>query len=87
MSEIHSPAGTLPHIPDSLTVPQFILDYQHVTRPIRTAGVPWLIEDATAREIGLEEVSSMAAGLIAGRAQFHLLYVSFVRALLGSQTH
>lgn len=55
--EIHSQAGTLPPIPDDLTVPQFILDGHHPTRPLRPEGVPWLIEDKTGQKIGFEEVS------------------------------
>ncbi|KAG8214730.1 hypothetical protein J3R82DRAFT_9818 [Butyriboletus roseoflavus] len=43
-------------VPDDLTIPQFFLDSHHPLRPTRKAGVPWLIEDATGRHIGLEEV-------------------------------
>lgn len=55
--EIYSPAGPLPPVPDNLTVPQFIFDYEHASRPARSAGIPWLIEDETGRKIGEHEVS------------------------------
>ena len=49
--------GNLGAIPDDLTLPQFILDSTHPTRPIRREGIPWLIDDTTGRKIGFEEVS------------------------------
>lgn len=49
--------GNLGAIPDDLTLPQFILDSTHPTRPIRKEGIPWLIDDTTGRKIGFEEVS------------------------------
>lgn len=49
--------GILPVIPDDLTVPQFILDSSHSTRPIRKQDIPWLVDDTTGRRIGFEEVS------------------------------
>jgi len=52
-----TPEAVLPFIPDNLSVPQFILDTQHPTRPLRKDGIPWLIEDASGREVGFEEVS------------------------------
>jgi hypothetical protein len=57
MTEFISSGGPLPHIPDNLTLTQFILDSTHEYRPVRPQGVPWLIEDATGRKIGLEEVT------------------------------
>jgi 4-coumarate--CoA ligase len=45
-------------IPDDLTLPQFVLDSSHSTRPIRKEGIPWLVEETTGRQIGFEEVSS-----------------------------
>ncbi len=47
----------LPHIPDDLTLAQFILDSTHECRPIRPQGATWLIEDATGHKIGLDEVT------------------------------
>jgi len=49
--------GNLGAIPDDLTLPQFILDSTHPTRPIRKEGIPWFIDDTTGRKIGFEEVS------------------------------
>jgi hypothetical protein len=49
--------GTLGTIPDDLTLPQFILDSSHPTRPIRKQGIPWLVDDTSGRQIGFEEVS------------------------------
>ena len=57
MTEFVSPGGPLPHIPDDLTLTQFIFDSTHECRPIRPQGVPWLVDDATGRKIGLEEVN------------------------------
>lgn len=47
---------SLPHIPDDLTIPQFILDTQSSSRPIRPDAIPWLIEDRTGRKLGFAEV-------------------------------
>jgi len=57
MAELVSPAGTLPHIPDDLTLAQFTLDGHHARKPIRKSGSAWLIDDQSGRKIGLEEVS------------------------------
>ncbi|KAJ7926028.1 amp dependent CoA ligase [Mycena leptocephala] len=58
MHEFHTPTGAtpLPHIPDDLTLPQFFLDFNHPARPVRPPGVPWLIEDHTARPIAFDEL-------------------------------
>ena len=58
MAQLDSPAGILPHIPDNLTLAQFILDSQHPSRPVRKHGIPWFIEDHTGRTLGYEEVRS-----------------------------
>lgn len=49
-------ADPLPPIPDNLTVPQFFLDTHDPVRPVNKGLHPWLIEDATGRQIGFEEV-------------------------------
>ena len=54
MSEIV--ADPLPHIPDDLTIPQFFLDTVDPQRPVPKGSHPWLVEDATGRQIGYEEV-------------------------------
>ena len=56
MSEIHADGGPLPFIPDDLTIAQFILNEQHPMRPIQTGTRAWLIEEATGRQIGSDEV-------------------------------
>jgi hypothetical protein len=56
MAELVSPAGILPHIPDDLTLVQFTLDAEHVRKPVRKSGSPWLVDDQSGRKIGLEEV-------------------------------
>lgn len=59
MNEFYSPySEPLPHIPDYLTVVQFILDSPHPIRPLRKHGIPWLIDDNTGRTVDLEEVSN-----------------------------
>ena len=58
MSEIHADGGPLPHIPDDLTIPQFILDTHHPARPTVTTPQAWLVEDRSGREIGSDEVRS-----------------------------
>ncbi|KAN0087717.1 hypothetical protein V8E55_006338 [Tylopilus felleus] len=56
--------GSVDHfVPDDLTIPQFFLDSHHPLRPARKTGVPWLIEDATARRINLEELRTRTFGL------------------------
>jgi 4-coumarate--CoA ligase len=62
--EIHSPAGPLPLIPDDLTVPQFIFECKHPSRPARRPDIPWLIEDETGRRIGEHEVSVITANYL-----------------------
>jgi 4-coumarate--CoA ligase len=57
MTEFVSPGGPLPHVPDDLTLVQFIFDSTHECRPIRPQGVPWLVDDTTGRKVGLEEVT------------------------------
>ncbi|KAH8099401.1 amp dependent CoA ligase [Cristinia sonorae] len=54
--EFTSRMGTLPRIPDDLTIPQFLLDSHHPKRPVNTHRNPWLIDETTGRRIGLEEI-------------------------------
>ncbi|KAK7694984.1 hypothetical protein QCA50_002172 [Cerrena zonata] len=63
MSLYPSPIGPLPPIPDDLTIPQFLLDTRHVSRPYNSYSNPWFIEEATGREIGFEEVRTRTYGL------------------------
>jgi len=55
--------GAYPHIPDDLTLCQFILDSEHPLRPARN-GIPWFIEDTTGRRVGFEEVSYASLSLV-----------------------
>ncbi|KAF4565431.1 hypothetical protein EYR36_002002 [Pleurotus pulmonarius] len=59
MSVFRAPtsSGEAPHIPDDLTIPQFILDNHHPIRPHRPNGVPWLVADKSGKRMDLEEVS------------------------------
>ncbi|KAN0087719.1 hypothetical protein V8E55_006340 [Tylopilus felleus] len=66
MAQLDSPAGILPHIPDNLTLAQFILDSQHPSRPVRKHGIPWFIEDHTGRTLGYEEIRARVFGLANG---------------------
>ncbi|KAI6115792.1 hypothetical protein EDD16DRAFT_1828046 [Pisolithus croceorrhizus] len=66
MAELESPSGILPPIPDDLTLVQFILDYQHRSRPVRKHGVPWIIEDHTGKAHGLDELRTRTLGLANG---------------------
>ncbi|KAF9270001.1 amp dependent CoA ligase [Marasmius fiardii PR-910] len=65
ITEFRSPLypGPLPHIPDDLTVSQFILDHQYPQRPSRSEHVPFLIEDRSGRPIHLREVRRRVRGL------------------------
>lgn len=56
----------LPFIPDNLTIPQFFLDSQHPIKPLRKHGIPWLVEEASGRKIGFEEVSDVTGGVAEG---------------------
>ncbi|KAF9806749.1 hypothetical protein IEO21_08558 [Rhodonia placenta] len=54
MSNIYGPGGTLPPIPDDLTIAQFILDAAHVSRPQVVTSC--LIDDSTGRKTKMDEV-------------------------------
>ncbi|KAH9833509.1 amp dependent CoA ligase [Rhodofomes roseus] len=63
MRVIHGPGGPLPAIPDDLTIPQFMLDIEHPSRPKTDKNRPWMIEEATGREVGEEELRSRTDSL------------------------
>ena len=72
MSEIHADGGPVSYIPDDWTVSQFILDGQHPARPAWNSSIrTWLIEEATGRKIGSDEVGSTA--------RVHLLLLTATR--------
>lgn len=52
-------ATPLPHVPDDLTIPQFMLR-EMGGRPTRPRNAPFFIEDGTGRAISYEEVRWMA---------------------------
>lgn len=60
----------VPHIPDDLSIPQFILDSQHPSRPLRPHATPWLIEDHTGRPLGHSEVIYLLD--VSASAQLHI---------------
>ncbi|KAH9834984.1 amp dependent CoA ligase [Rhodofomes roseus] len=64
-TEFHGPSGPLPHVPDDVTLVQFMLDSDHPSRPVKRIlqGNPWMIEDATGRQIGYGEVRMRTHGL------------------------
>ncbi|KXN84605.1 4-coumarate--CoA ligase 3 [Leucoagaricus sp. SymC.cos] len=55
--EFSSLKPLLHHIPDDLTVGQFVFDCTHSTRPKGKEETPWIVEDATGRSL----VSTMAS--------------------------
>ncbi|KAG6821376.1 hypothetical protein H0H93_014173 [Arthromyces matolae] len=57
MSEFLSLSGPLPHIPDDLTIPQFILDDNIAGRPRRPDNSPWIIHDTTGQSFHLSQIS------------------------------
>ncbi|KAK7048191.1 phenylacetyl-CoA ligase [Favolaschia claudopus] len=63
MVEIRSRSGSLPAIPDDLTIPQFQLDYRDPNRPIRPAHVPCLIDDGSGRRVLFPELQQRTQAL------------------------
>ncbi|KAH9927962.1 acetyl-CoA synthetase-like protein [Epithele typhae] len=64
MSEIHGDGGPLPPIPDDLLISQFILDRHHPSAPMWAHKMrPWLIEEASGRQIGSDELRGRMHGL------------------------
>ncbi|CCM05467.1 uncharacterized protein FIBRA_07688 [Fibroporia radiculosa] len=62
MADVYAPGGPVPHIPDDLTVAQFILDVEHTARP-DDQGRPCLIENDTGRPVGFQELRARTDGL------------------------
>ncbi|EKM61280.1 uncharacterized protein PHACADRAFT_247774 [Phanerochaete carnosa HHB-10118-sp] len=63
VTEFVAPYGTLPHVPDDVTLPQFILDSWHPTRPVNKNANPVLIEDSTGRGVHFSEIRARTFGL------------------------
>ncbi|KZT72452.1 acetyl-CoA synthetase-like protein [Daedalea quercina L-15889] len=73
MRLLHGPGGPLPAIPDDLTIPQFMLDTGHPSRPKTDRNRAWMIEEGTGREVGEEELRSRTDGLAnALKAQWNI---------------
>ncbi|CDO75538.1 hypothetical protein BN946_scf184776.g4 [Trametes cinnabarina] len=63
MAELRGDGGPLPAIPDHLTIPQFLFDSHHPSRPVLKSPQPWLIEELTGRELGSDELRARTFGL------------------------
>ncbi|KAF8635269.1 hypothetical protein AX15_000492 [Amanita polypyramis BW_CC] len=73
MSVFCSSMSNLPHIPDDLTIPQFILDHRPPSRPVRPDHTPWLIEDRSGRTVFESEFRGRTYALANALAtKFHL---------------
>lgn len=58
MSEFRSPVP-LPHVPDDVSIPQFIFRSGTPGRPVRPSNVPFFIEDGTGRAVTYEQVCNV----------------------------
>lgn len=47
----------LPHIPDNMSIAQFMLDHQHEIRPPLDDGVPCLVDSKTGKAFRISQVS------------------------------
>lgn len=63
MTEFYSPGGELPHIRDDLTIPQFMFDFTHPSRPVVSPSAPVLVEDATGKALDLNQVILCSCGI------------------------
>ena len=57
-----------PYVPDGVTIPQFIFDSEHETRPMRKPRTPWLVEDATGKKMMESDVSAARSQYMFGDA-------------------
>ncbi|KAF9465774.1 hypothetical protein BDZ94DRAFT_303366 [Collybia nuda] len=72
MTDLHTSIYSLPHIPDDLTICQFMLHSAHPLRPARN-GVPCLIEDKTGAHVTIEQLQDDTYALAnALSATYHL---------------
>ncbi|KAJ7935443.1 amp dependent CoA ligase [Mycena leptocephala] len=62
MTEFYGPPLDPGQVPDNLTIAQFMLEFQHPLRPAQGA-IPCLIEDATGRQVSLDELRDRTLGL------------------------
>jgi len=63
MRDVIAPGGPIPHIPDDLTVEQFILETTHESRPSIVDHSPSLVEDASGRSFSFDEIRRRTHGL------------------------
>ncbi|PFH53346.1 hypothetical protein AMATHDRAFT_45614 [Amanita thiersii Skay4041] len=63
MTDFSTLSDVLPHIPDDLTVAQFMLDYQHELQPFRSPDIPCFIEQTSGKRICLQELQQRTYGL------------------------
>ncbi|KDR82332.1 hypothetical protein GALMADRAFT_57372 [Galerina marginata CBS 339.88] len=66
MTDFHTAQDLLPHIPDNLTIAQFMLDYQHDIRPTRNSQMPCIVDDKSGRIITFESLRSQTEDLANG---------------------
>ncbi|KAI0686321.1 phenylacetyl-CoA ligase [Cytidiella melzeri] len=67
--------------PDDLTVPQFVFDYTHPTRPERPLDLPCMVEDETGREVYLHQLKARTNAFAAWLQESYKLGVDDVVAL------
>ncbi|RDX52628.1 acetyl-CoA synthetase-like protein [Lentinus brumalis] len=63
MADVHADGGPLLHVPDDLTIEQFILCGQHPVKPRWYDQRPVLIDEETGREVGSDELRARTHGL------------------------
>lgn len=59
----------LPHVPDDLTIPQFMLREQRPAILTRPRNVPWFIDDKTGRSYTFEEVTIHVSRIPSARVE------------------
>ncbi|KAF9046777.1 phenylacetyl-CoA ligase [Panaeolus papilionaceus] len=84
--EFQSLGDPLPHIPDDVTVPQFLFDTPHQVRPRRDVKIPWLIQDETGKKLYEDELRFRTHGLANGLATKYQIKEDDV-VLLFSRNH
>ncbi|TFK24404.1 phenylacetyl-CoA ligase [Coprinopsis marcescibilis] len=53
----------LPPIPDDVSIPQFMFDCKHPSKPTKVGSTPWLIDDQSGRQFGGEQLRKRVNGL------------------------
>ena len=79
--------GDVVHIPDDLTIGQFILHHRHSTRPSwADAPRPWLVEEETGRQVTSHDVSRTILVLL-GLLNWPVSSPSFKSVSMACRTH